>query len=106
MTHLRTTAPWTLIALSLLYLVSFGPACGMLDHALLSPKLVAFTYRPLLFLAYKAPAIISRPLCLYANIATRQNSFVLESLWLTAEIVDESTPPPNPTDVLQRASVL
>ena len=90
----------------LAYALSFGPICWMADREVVAPDRIAVVYRPLLQLSRNGPAIVSRPLCWYANIATRTNSFVLETLYIVAGVASDRRLPPTSNSVLRRASVL
>ena len=69
-------AKWTLAAfvgLSVLYVLSFGPACWISSHTLdrgdrIGAQTVNMMYQPILSLAWSGPSIVQGPIIWYARL--------------------------------------
>ncbi|MBI3866707.1 MAG: hypothetical protein HY290_32905, partial [Planctomycetia bacterium] len=64
-------AKWTIAAtlcLPALYVLSFGPACGLVERGTLNISNVAPVYRPILVVMLRGPNWMRRPLDEYARL--------------------------------------
>jgi hypothetical protein len=69
-------AKWTLaavVALPVLYMLSFGPACWLVNHRFLPRKATWVAYRPITLLGNDGPEAIARPIYWWARIFEPQD---------------------------------
>jgi hypothetical protein len=75
----RSVWPWVialLIGLPMLYIASFGPACWLADHKVVSAGGVFRVFRPLIWITARCPGRVSDAFIAYSEICKPDSNYV------------------------------